>query len=264
MRPQQTASSNLEPSPEANYHTSSIPPSTATCTLDAIQLSPLVSCPLHQLLVLLLLHLQLLLPLHTDGMHIVQPRPERILIPQLPQRHALQERPGRHILLDELRAVREDLDLAVRIRRLLNCQNGLVDAVRGSGLFHIGGGLHLHGRGTGLLGERWRAEGQELAAHGVQLDIDGRLGSVWVLEVDAGRVLHVLDLVGAEGHLAHGALETVDRVGEGRCHVGHALGLGARGEDGSKCIVADRPGKGVGDRDGPVEGEKGGQAYGCL
>ena len=186
-------------------------------------LPPLVPQSLHELLVLLLLHLELPLPLDADGQHAVVhhpvPLPAGVLVPQLSQRHALQEgarlRSGAGSgLFYQLRAVRQDLDLAVGVRGLLDREDGLVPPglrllvlVRGRGLCRVGC-LGVAGRGMRLR-QGWRAEGQELARHGVDLHGNSGFGAFRMREFDlVGAFVGVVQRVGGplEGEAGHGLL----------------------------------------------------------
>lgn len=191
----------------------------APTRLGPVQLPPQVAVALLELLVLLLLHLELALALDAEGVHGVGGA-LRLLEEHLSPGHALEEATGRTIL-DDARAVGENADLAVSVGRLFNGEEGLVDAVLRRVVEELLGSsldLSLAGRGSILrLRNGRRAEGNELAGHGVELDVNAGLGAIVVLDVDLSHGVAMdigLRLVG-NGHLGHGAVEFVSCPREG-------------------------------------------------
>lgn len=206
--------------------------------LSSIQLASEVSCPLHQLLVLLLFHLQFSLSLDTNGVHVATAALGLVKL-ELAEGQSLQKASGMVILHDS-GAVSHDSDLTIGIGGLLDSEKGLVDAVLGNILHSLGLG---HGaiRLGGSLGlrQRWGSEGQEFARHGVDLEVHAGLAAVGVLDIDLVHSLaHPLAfLLIADGHLGHGALELVDGIGKGAHSVGHSVGLCSGGENGRKVLI---------------------------
>ena len=100
--------------------------------LIAIQSSPQIPCALHELLVLVLLHLQLPYPLHADGQHIVLFRP---LFPVsfLSNLHPLKKPGGccRGFFCYQGRAVGHVCHIAICIGRFFDRENSCVCPVLG-------------------------------------------------------------------------------------------------------------------------------------
>lgn len=188
----------------------------------------------------------------------------RLLEAQLALGQALEEG-ARLVVLDQLGGVGHDAVLAVGVDRLLDGHEGLVGAGLWLVLGHLvgGGGGGLVGGGLGLgerLGRWWRRVGEEVARHGVELDLDVGLGAVGVLEARARGALVVFDLLRllliAEAQLGHGLLEVVDRLAECREHILDAVAA-AGGEDLGERVLGHRLGEELGDRDGSVERKEG-------
>lgn len=184
-----------------------------------IQLATKVPRSLHQLLILLLLHLELSLSLNTDGVHVLSAA--RILKSQLSLSHAFQEA-SRSVILDNAWAVGHDADLSIDVGGLLDGEHGLVDSVVRRVLSGISlNGRTVHVRNSLGLGQRGRAEGEEVAGHGVDLEIQAGLCAINVLELElVHAVAQSIILVSAECHLSHGSLQLVDGARQGRCGLG--------------------------------------------
>lgn len=189
----------------------------------------------------------------------------RLLEAQLALGQALEEG-ARLAVLDQLGGVGHDAVLAVGVDRLLDGHEGLVGAGLGLVLGHLvgGGGGGLVGGGLGLgqrLGRWWRRVGEEVARHGVELDLDVGLGAVGVLEAEARGALVVVELLLcllliAQAQLGHGLLEVVHRLAERRQHVLDAVAA-AGGEDLGERVLGHRLGEELRDRDGTVERKEG-------
>lgn len=220
-----------------------------TPLLIPVQPSPQIPRPLHQLLILMLLHLQLPLPLHTNRIHLSSRPLLHISQPPLP--HALPKRRRHRRLRNILQrsAARHVRDLAKRGGALLNRQSSSVCAFRLAWLWRR---LSVDGHR-----DRWRGgvEGLVATRQDVLREGDGVLG------VEVGDVVWLggeggaEGLVGAPGVGGGGAVQGADGAGEGGEDVGDAVG-GGGGEDGGEGRGGDGFGEGGGDGDGAVEGEE--------
>ena len=228
--------------------------------LSPVQLATLIPRPLHQLLVLLLLHLELSLPLDADGEHVTTAALLCLVELELAHGEALEEAP-RLLVLNDLRAVGVDANLTTRLSRLLDGKHGLVDAVLGFGRLS---GLHGFGNrfcfGSGLrLRARGRAEGKEVAGHSRDLELDARLASVRISDFEPVHLVFHALVVLTDSHRCHGALEVIDGVIHGVDGVEHPGVLCPRRKYRRKVLVGDGSGYRLRDGDGSVEGEKAGQ-----
>lgn len=181
-------------------------------SLGSIQLAAQVSCSLHQLLVLLLLHLEFSLSLNADGVEVALTT--SLVKTQLADSQTLQEAPGL-LVLDNSRAVGDDPDLAIWLCGLLNGKHGLVHSVV-SRLFQS---LSLSRSCISLnallrLRQRRRAEWQEFSRHGIDLEVDARLGSVGILDINSVHTIASPLILRSYCDLRHGAFQLVDGVRE--------------------------------------------------
>ena len=186
-----------------------------------IQPAPQIPCTPHQLLILVLLHLQLPLPLHADREHLATHA--LLLVPHPALAHALPERCGRSRLLHVLqrRTVRNIRYLAAGGRALLDRQRSCVRAVLRLRLWRQRRGVlgHGHGRCGGV--EGLVAPRQDVLREGDR-----------VLAVEVGDVVWLGGEGGAEGLvgtpavLLGGAVEGAHGVRERREDVGHAVRAG--------------------------------------
>ena len=225
--------------------------------LVTVQTSSQVTCPPHELLVLVLLHLQLALSLDTDRVHLA-PLLAPILISLPPLVHALGKAAVHAWLLhiNQRGGVRAVCDLAVDIGALLNCQGSSVGPV----LNLIGCSLQASPEALGQVHRnwcRWWVEWLVATLHDVLWERNGVIA--WKA-VEVGDVLIAVCVDGCAQLVRLGVplllVESLYCAREGGEDVVDALALGAARKDGSERLIGDGFREWGGDGDRAVEGEE--------
>lgn len=222
-----------------------------TGPLRSVELATKVSRALHQLLVLLLLHFQLSLSLDADGVHITSSTGCVRL--QLSLCHAFQEASWL-LVVDDSWAVRNNSNLTVRLGGFFNGEHCLVDSVMRR-WFESFGFSHqaLCVRSRLSLRQRWRAERQEVARHGINLEVDAGLASIGVSQLDlVHTVTHPLVFVATNGQLRHRAIQLVDRARQRRHGIRNLVSFSSWRKNGGEVLVADGSGHRLCDGDGAM------------